>query len=76
MLSIFPNNGGIKEFFPSDYPYSFEISKKGDITYKLIDFYKNYLNNQDLVNSNKKFLMNKLDNEILLEKFKKVLKVS
>ena len=76
VLSIFPNNGGIKEFFPSDYPYSFEISKKGDITYKLIDFYKNYLTNQDLVNSNKKFLMNKLDNEILLEKFKKVLKVS
>lgn len=76
VLSIFPNNGGIKEFFPPDYPYSFEISKKGDITYKLIDFYKDYLTNQDLMNSNKKFLTNKLDNEILLEKFKKVLKVS
>jgi len=40
--SIFPKNGGISEFFPDDYEYSYDMNIKNDLTNKLIKLTRFY----------------------------------
>jgi len=73
VISIFPDNGGIKEFFPENYPFIFNSHSKGLLMEK-IDM---VIKNPELVKSYEElshsFLTQKLDKNQLLETFKKIL---
>ncbi len=68
--SIFPETGGIKEFFPDQYQLSFKQFDYIDLEKKL-----NLVNNVELLKKigkeNKKYLLNYLDENRLLEIFQK-----
>ena len=68
--SIFPETGGIKEFFPDDYQLSFKLFDYIDLQQKL-----NLISNPQLFKKigkeNKKFLFNYLDENRLLGIFQK-----
>ena len=70
--SIFPKNGGISEFFPNDYEYSYDMDIKNDLTNKLIKFYENINQNEDIGNVNKKFVTKKLEKNKLINKFENI----
>ena len=70
--SIFPKNGGISEFFPNDYEYSYDMDIKNDLTNKLIKFYENINQNKDIGNVNKKFVTKKLEKNKLISKFENI----
>ena len=68
MPSIFPEFGGISEYYPSNYPLSFEQYNYDDLKKKLLD-----LNNEKLLMSASKdvlsFTKKLLSSKNLLEKF-------
>tara|TARA_B100000965_G_scaffold282202_1_gene240069 strand:- start:57823 stop:58962 length:1140 start_codon:yes stop_codon:yes gene_type:complete len=70
--SIFPKTGGIVEFFPKNYTFSYEQFNYEDLRTKLQS-----LNNQDFLNElgkeNRNFIINKLDKDTLLDEFNKIL---
>ena len=73
-VSIFPEFGGMSEFFPSEYPYSFEQYDYEDLTKKL-----NLIKNEQLLNKHSKTVKNyiyeKLDEQTIFNKFKKVMEI-
>tara|TARA_Y100001935_G_scaffold200902_1_gene169250 strand:+ start:1125 stop:2276 length:1152 start_codon:yes stop_codon:yes gene_type:complete len=70
--SIFPKNGGISEFFPDDYEYSYDMNIKNNLTEKLIKFYKNIDRNEEIGNINKNFVRKKLEKNKLISKFENI----
>jgi len=70
--SIFPKNGGISEFFPDDYEYSYDMNIKNDLTDKLIKFYKNIDRYEEIGNINKNFVSKKLERNKLISKFENI----
>lgn len=74
IVSIYPNSGGIKEFFPKDNKFSFDHKIDFELTEKL-----NTLNDEQLVNDtafkNQYYINDYLDYDRLLEIFKKVFNV-
>tara|TARA_B100000683_G_C12353048_1_gene499793 strand:- start:85 stop:825 length:741 start_codon:yes stop_codon:yes gene_type:complete len=70
--SIFPDTGGIKEFFPSNYKLKFEQFDYQDLKSKLL-----FLNNEKLLNEigieNKNFLKSILDETMYINKFKSII---
>ena len=70
--SIFPKNGGISEFFPDDYEYSYDMNIKNDLTEKLIKFYKNIDRYEEIGNINKNFVRKKLEKNKLISKFENI----
>jgi len=70
--SIFPKNGGISEFFPDDYEYSYDMNIKNDLTDKLIKFYKNIDRYEEIGNINKNFVRKKLERNRLISKFENI----
>tara|TARA_Y100000590_G_scaffold217960_1_gene246901 strand:+ start:22 stop:711 length:690 start_codon:yes stop_codon:yes gene_type:complete len=70
--SFFPESGGIAEFFPKDYDLSYKQFDYVDLQNKL-----KILNNLEALTNqgkkNKEFISNYLDEQILVEKFKKVI---
>lgn len=58
-ISIFPRSGGISEFFPKDYEYSFEKNNIDDLTLKINLLYKTK-NINEIGQLNKAFLKNYL----------------
>lgn len=70
--SIFPDTGGIKEFFPSDYKLKFEQFNYQDLKSKLL-----LLNNEKILNEigieNKNFLNTFLDETVFVSKFKSIM---
>lgn len=73
VISIFPDNGGIKEFFPENYPFIFNSHSKGLLMEK-IDM---VIKNPEIVKSYEElsfsYLSKKLDKKQLLDIFKKIL---
>ena len=70
--SFFPESGGIAEFFPKDYDLSYKQFDYVDLQNKL-----KMLNNLETLTNqgkkNKEFISSYLDEQILVEKFKKVI---
>ena len=70
--SFFPESGGIAEFFPKDYGLSYKQFDYVDLQNKL-----KMLNNLETLTNqgkkNKEFISSYLDEQILVEKFKKVI---
>jgi len=66
--SIFPSTGGIEEFFPQNYPLSFEQFNYEDLENKL-KLLKNDESNKMIGRSNKHFLLEYLNKEKLISKF-------
>lgn len=70
--SIFPNTGGINEFFPKDYKFSYEQFKYDELVNKL-----KMINNKSLLieigEENKKFIQEYLNEEKLQTKFNEIL---
>ena len=70
--SFFPESGGISEFFPKDYDLSYKQFDYVDLQNKL-----KILNNLETLTNqgkkNKEFITSYLDEQILVEKFKKVI---
>ncbi len=70
--SIFPSFGGMIEFFPEDYKFSFKQFDYGDLLKKI-----RLLEDIEILNQEgmrvQEYLFNKLDKNILLEKFDKIL---
>tara|TARA_B100000029_G_scaffold161355_1_gene157319 strand:- start:412 stop:1560 length:1149 start_codon:yes stop_codon:yes gene_type:complete len=70
--SFFPESGGIAEFFPKDYDLSYKQFDYVDLQNKL-----KILNNLETLTNqgkkNKEFISSYLDEQILVEKFKKVI---
>ncbi len=70
--SLFPESGGIAEFFPKDYVLSYKQFDYVDLQNKL-----KMLNNLEVLTNqgkkNKEFISNFLDEQILVEKYKKVI---
>lgn len=70
---IFPNFGGMPEFFPEDYPLVFEQFNYEDFSNKL-DLIENKIVTKDLSNVIQNFIFEKLNEEKLKEKFFELLK--
>ncbi len=72
-VSIFPNNGGINEFFPQNYPFIFEDHNTGSLSSKI----KMVIDKPSLVEKyedlNYQYLKNKLDKKILIKNFSQIL---
>ncbi len=70
--SIFPNTGGIKEFFPSKYPLQFDQFDYSDLVQKI-----NLLNDieqiKDIGQQNKKYITNLLNEKDLIQNFERIL---
>ena len=70
--SIFPKSGGITDFFPDNSIFSFERKNLDDLSLKLkLVEDKNLLSKEGI--RNKTFIENKLSDENLVRKFKKIL---
>lgn len=70
--SVFPKNGGIAEFFPEDYPLSFEKNNYFDLKNKLnLLLDSSYI--EDIGKKNKKFIEKKLDEKNLISIFNNVI---
>jgi len=72
-VSIFPNYGGIREFFPQNYPFIFENHQSGSLRAKIQMVVENPLLVEKFENLNYQFLSNKLDKQNLIMKFNTVL---
>jgi|TARA_B110000495_G_C23029007_1_gene612209 glycosyltransferase involved in cell wall biosynthesis len=70
-ISIFPDSGGIKEFFPPNYQYCFKSEDYDDLKNKLINLTQNY-NNLDIGNNNKYFIQKILNEDRLLNNFEMI----
>ena len=70
--SIFPDFGGITEFFKNDYRFKFEQYNYQELTKKLNEIYVSKDLNQ-IGNDNKEFINLMIDQENLLEKFKNII---
>jgi len=69
--SVFPKNGGISEFFPENYPLSFEKNNYLDLKNKLnLLLDSSYI--EDIGKKNKKFIEKKLDEQNLISIFNNV----
>ena len=70
--SIFPSFGGMTEFFPDDYKFSFKQFDYDDLLNKI-----NLLKNKEILNQEgmrvQEYLINKIDKNNLLNKFDKIL---
>ena len=70
-ISLFPNNGGINEYFPNNYPFMFDNSKKSSLSKKL-----NLLLDEDLINlyeeKNYETITSILNKNKILEIFEKL----
>tara|TARA_B100000700_G_C15026492_1_gene848427 strand:- start:940 stop:2088 length:1149 start_codon:yes stop_codon:yes gene_type:complete len=72
--SIFPNTGGVLEFFPQDYIYSFEQFNYKDLEEKIINV--NDTNSAKKQGEyNKRFIMDYLSKEKIINHFEKILNV-
>ena len=70
--SIFPINGGIAEFFPENYKFSYDQSNPDDLSKKMIELSKN--NNSELYGKEcKKFILDKLNEDKLISKFQEII---
>ncbi len=67
--SVFPRTGGISEFFPQSYKYSFKQFDYDDLTVKLNDLIID-LNSLNIGNQNKIFIERHLGEDKLINKFK------
>ena len=69
--SVFPKSGGIEEFFPNEYPLSFNQYDYEELKDKLI-----YLNNlgdsNEIGKKNKEFIENYLDEKKLIKDLNRV----
>ena len=72
--SIFPNSGGISEFFPEGYEFKFNQFDYDDLKRKIMTLYYSEKYNQVGV-ENKQFIDNYLDEEKLIENFMKYIKL-
>lgn len=70
--SIFPDTGGVKEFFPKNYPLAFEQFNYLDLKEKLL-LIQNDKFFVDVGLENKKFLKKYLENDSLIKEFDKYL---
>ena len=70
--SIFPRNGGIAEFYPDDYQLSFKKNDYQDLKNKL-NLLLNDENIEAIGKSNRKFIEAKLDENILIDQFNKII---
>ena len=70
--SIFPNTGGIKEFFPENYIYSFNQFEYDDLTKKLVQMYKN-TETKKIGSENQQYILNILNTEEIIRKFKLIM---
>lgn len=66
--SIFPNSGGLNEFFPKNYKFMFE---PGELEQKIDKALKSNINN--LGSEVKKYFKQKISKEILLNKFAEII---
>ena len=70
--SIFPTNGGISEFFPSEYVLSYDPEKNDNLVDKL-----NILNSSDLLKKvsqeNKKYILKMLEESNYIYKLESIL---
>jgi len=66
--SIFPNSGGISEFFPEGYEFKFNQFDYDDFKRKIINLYNSEKSNQ-IGLENKEFIDNYLDEEKLIKDF-------
>jgi glycosyltransferase involved in cell wall biosynthesis len=70
--SIFPENGGIAEFFPANYKLSFEKNNYIDLINKLnLLLDDNYI--EEIGKNNKKFIKSKLDEKNLIQNFNNII---
>ena len=69
--SIFPNFGGISEFFPEDYDLSFKQFDYQDLTQKFVYASKNDLS--EYGSKNYEFLKSKLNEDFLIKRFNLIL---
>ena len=70
--SVFPETGGISEFFPENYIYKFNQYDYKDLEKKLIDI--SHSSSSTLEGSkNKEFIMNMLSEEKLINNFREIL---
>ena len=71
-VSLFPNSGGIAEFLPKDYEFTFDQFNYKDLIDKL-----NLLNNEILRKNNskkaKEFIIFKLDENNIIQQFNQVI---
>tara|TARA_X000001036_G_scaffold165205_1_gene156696 strand:- start:54 stop:1211 length:1158 start_codon:yes stop_codon:yes gene_type:complete len=74
--SIFPDNGGISEFFPDDYILKYTHSEAGSLLrkFKLLD--SNQYDLQTIGKENQLFIESKLNEDVLLKKFKEIINYS
>ncbi|MDA7851082.1 glycosyltransferase family 4 protein, partial [Acidimicrobiaceae bacterium] len=70
--SIFPNTGGVSEFFPSDYPLMFEQFDYADLKNKL-QLIENEKFVEQLGKLNKKYVDENFNEPQILKKFKDVI---
>ena len=70
--SVFPETGGISEFFPEDYIYKFNQFDYKDLEKKLIDISDPNSSSPEGF-KNKEFIMNMLSEEKLINKFREIL---
>lgn len=70
--SVFPDFGGMSEFFPEDYPLKFEQFKYDDLINKF-NLLENNLDLNKLGDDNKKYINVMLDKEKILENFNKII---
>tara|TARA_Y100000389_G_C17444746_1_gene510858 strand:- start:722 stop:1876 length:1155 start_codon:yes stop_codon:yes gene_type:complete len=70
--SIFPENGGIAEFFPANYKLSFEKNNYIDLINKLnLLLDDNYI--EEIGKNNKKFIKSKLNEKNLIQNFNNII---
>ena len=70
-ISIFPDSGGIKEFFPLKYEYCFVSDDYGDLKQKLLSLVENS-NNLEIGRRNKEFIEQLLNENNLLNNFEMI----
>ena len=70
--SIFPDSGGIKEFFPEDYELAFDYDSDEDLISKLSEVVnRSKMSNNGILNQ--EFISKLLDREEMYEKFEKII---
>ena len=70
--SVFPSFGGMEEFFPNNYAYSFKQFDYADMKNKILLLLNNEVLNYESKRV-KEFLSSKLDSNQLLDSFEKIL---
>lgn len=73
--SIFPNNGGISEYFPNGYPLSFKNGDYAELTQKL-NMILNLKRMKEIGISNYNFLNQKLNDKHLINKLEEIINIS